>query len=546
MIKHITSLFGFILLLGLVRPLYGIDISVNVYPSEEELFEEYLLGSIEYSTYLNLAEIIEDGVDSSELYLFYEIPNINYVPSRHKDSPARLEDEQTESFIAPSFTRNGETRTGYFRIRAYQRIEENGNNKTFMVLKNNIGNEWTADLRYSENYAGRQSINRRSATYRPLYGQINKLVLGNYTARFGLGLTVGYRGSVLDKSSVEVENSIAFPQYGGFNGIYIEGGRRRDEIKAMVHLDQNASHSIRLAALNFVKKYDRIRLEGIALATIIENRKSDIDYKQYQFGTFAEYAWESFNSALELAYSSNSNKAISAAVFESNYKTGAYFLGFSAWHYNDDFINPAGGARTGSSYITVDIDSVEIDWRDKRVGQDGIFLKSAITLTHDAKFKTNITVYGLNRYDKTEKILTAVEIPFLDNSIIRFDYRGEHRVNDGIQSFENEFRAEYSFSLTDFKIRSYLGYENIDSQDNLSWFARGVLKTAAYGTIEFWLNLDKIDIDNSEIDYFYGYVMESIELTTFLDMSAKYSYRFNRNSDTKRLSTFMLEVKMKW
>ncbi len=522
------------------------DISRDVYPSEEELYESYVRGDIEYETYLNLVEIFEDGVDSTEIYLLNEIPNINSVLFPGRGNLSSLENEQLESFIISAEPADAGQWHGFMRLRGYQRLEEKGDNKAFVTFKNRVGNELSWDIRYSENYSGNRTITRRNIKYTGGSRSVKKIMFGNYTARFGLGLAVGYRGKLLDKDDMEFKNSVFFPKYGGFNGVYIEGGREEDEIKAMIHFDRNNDHAVGLAALDLVKHFNNFQFDGIVLGSSVRDRTGSADYNFLHLGFFAKYKNDPFTASVETAYRKNTRHMIPAFAAESRYISQHFNVNLLAWHFSDDFINLSGGAYAGSYYQTLEIDTVEFSFRDKRIGQDGFLLKTLTALKKDLKYDASLTVYGKDRFNRRTKLLTGVEYSLLDHSTIRLDYYYQRDIET--DSFESSqgIRAEYQLYVSDFNLRSYIGYDERRGESFLSWFNRIRYNSLDYGMLELWLNLSRLDYRNSQVDYFYGYIKESFNLTSGIELAAKYSYRYNRTSNDRYLPTFMLETKVIW
>jgi hypothetical protein len=77
-------------------------------------------------------------------------------------------------------------------------------------------------------------------------------------------------------------------------------------------------------------------------------------------------------------------------------------------------------------------------------------------------------------------------------------------------------------------------------------FNRTNINLKKYGTWELWLNLDKLNVETSQNDYFYGYIKEKFRLSNSLELAAKYSYRYSRRYTDRQQSTLMLEMKALW
>jgi len=67
-------------------------------------------------------------------------------------------------------------------------------------------------------------------------------MVGSFTARLGLGTLFGYRGKLMscsDKINIE---SLAYPDYGGYNGMYLIGRVEEVEVQFLGSLVRDESH----------------------------------------------------------------------------------------------------------------------------------------------------------------------------------------------------------------------------------------------------------------------------------------------------------------
>ncbi|UCD17355.1 MAG: hypothetical protein JSV44_00140, partial [Candidatus Zixiibacteriota bacterium] len=383
-------------------------LTTEVYPSAEELYEAAMRGEIDFQTYLNLVEIFETGVDTTELYLLEEIPNVNYFQKAPGEGISALEGEQRESYLASEKKPLRARPSGFLRIRNTLELDEDERHKSYCYLKSVVSEQWVVDLKINQGYHGRAEVSGRSAVYRTRRGTLRKITLGNFRARYGLGVSVGYRGRLLPKGDEFADETPFFPDYGGFNGLYVEGGRRYDGIKWLMHYDQNGTHRMRMAALDLMRQYRRFRWEGIILGGVLDNRESGREYRYYQLGTFFRYSAEDYDAALELAFPQHASSLIPAAAFESSFIRYPFRLRLSAWQYTDDYLNFAGGGRSGNHYKTVTIDSLDFSFRDRRTDQHGMLLKVESSLFESVTYDVSLSLYGSSRFEHFVKMLTAL------------------------------------------------------------------------------------------------------------------------------------------
>ena len=545
--KTIALIAPLALLLGLVSagPVHAGELGVDVFPSDQELYEAYLSGEINYETYLNLRELYEAGIDSTELYLLEEIPNLTYFGETSDLKESDLEGEQAEAFVR-DLPAESDRWGGEIGWRRYQVLEENGRDKNYYSIKSSFASGWTFQARGRDDYEGRREWSGRSLTLKGRRGPVRKIVVGNYTARLGLGLSVGYRGRLLTKDDLDEAETIAFPVYGGFNGLYGEAHQKRHGVKGLVHFDQNTDYRLSLAALNIIRRYRRFRLEGIVLGALLENRQTDIKYRYYQLGTVLGYRDDDVEVALETVFPKDAD-AFAAALLESRYRRDKVDIRFSAWHYGDDYVNLAGGGRSGSRYMTVAIDTIAFEFRDRRHDQRGLLLKTRTDIGDGAAGAFSITVYGRSRDHRDAEVMASLEQRLNADSRIRLYYEYDRREDGAEIQEEKSLKTEYRRNLGRWNLRTYLGYRfDSDGDRGLAWFARARYRQGTFSNLEAWLNISRIDLDRGQLDRFYGYLMETVILAKNLELSVKYMYRYNRSYGDREEGQFYLETKASW
>ena len=539
------AIFCALTVLGLCRPLTAQSLSTKVYPTVEEAHEAYLRGDVDYDTYLSLVEILEAGVDSTELYLLNEIPNVDYFLRVWRERASSMEREQTESALQDTTI---ETDTGlphgFVRTKQTRIMDEDEADRSYYFLKSTVSEQWSVEGKLNREYEDRAEFTRRSLVYRARRGPLKKVIIGNYTARYGLGVSVGYRGRFIDKSDDVAEESALFPIYGGFNGLYVEGKGRRDAVKWMIHYDQNQNHRLRMVAMDYIKRLNRFRVEAIVLGGELDNRETDKSYKYYQLGACVRYASVEYDAAVEIAIPRYADNVVPAVLFEGSYAAAPLHLRVSAWRYGDDYLNFTGGGRSGSQYHTVTIDSLDFEFRDRRNDQRGVLLRGETELSDRFTYTASFSLYGQDRFAYYVSSLIGLEYALDDNNTLRADYRYERDADEPETITDHEVRMEGRNTGKRHAIRSYIGYSrDRQSREYLSCFARVRLTTEPLGSLETWFDLDKINIQHGGVDYFYAYIREALPVLPYLEVGVKYSYRYSTSGER---STFYLDAEARW
>jgi len=525
---------------------YAEEIGAEVYPSEEELYEAYLDGQIDYETYLKLKDILQFGIDSTEFYLIEEIPNLDYFLQEEPSDYSGTEKEMLDPYLAEPVKAVPQELTGRVRWRRFQRLEEGGDFENRVSIDARYGPNWKIALNTREGYDGRRSVAGRSVTYTARSGKIRKFAAGSYTARFGLGLNVGYRGKTLDKETISVEETALYPDFGGYNGLYMEGGEKDHGARGMVHFDKDSTYSVQMAAFDLLRKFGDFRTEVTVLGTHFQNRPEQKELNHYQFGFFLQYEKRDFEVAIETTLPKGMG-LFPAAVLESKYVMPHNTLKLTAWYYGDEYTNYFGGARSGAIYQTYEIEDIGLELRDRRRDQRGILIKTSSNLNERLGFDLGLTVYGQSEFNNTFEMLSGLGYKLNQTSRLKFYYEYDRKKKGTAIETDYQIRGEYRLKKDRLSLRTYLGYREGDSDcDYLSFFARAGYDTERAGMIEAWLNLSRLNLGTGEIDYLYGYLKEGFAVTEYMELAGKIMYRYSRSYTDREELTLMLETNLLW
>ncbi|SYZ74288.1 exported hypothetical protein [Candidatus Zixiibacteriota bacterium] len=542
----IISILAVAIIFNPGRPASGQSLSLDVYPSDEELFDAYMQGEFDYTTYLNLQEIFETGIDSSDLYLLDEIPNLSYFSDSRLRGYRGLEREQEEPFLT-SDTSKGAAISGNLKIKRYQDLDEEALGRNHYLINGRITPRFLFDARVNEDNQRNREWKQRSLTYKSWEGLIRRMALGNFNARCGLGLAIGYRGRVLNKNFPTFDKSFFFPDYGSFNGAYLESRRKNDAVKLLLHYDRDDTTRVRTAAASMMRQYRKFRLEGIVLQTNVDNIHTHEKFNFHQFDFYGQFRSEIVTSAVEVALQQKTRRLIGAIVAETEYRSQSTTLQGSFWKYDDDYINLTGGGRSGRYYRTVSIDTLDFDFRDRRSDQEGALLRGLTSIAENMKYHFSFSAFGPNRFQRFLAFQNGFDFALSDRSTARLEYRyREQNEFDGTIS-DHQFRAELKRTIGEISLRSYLGYLFDQNRNKyLACFLR--IRTAAVGPgkLDLWLNFSKINMRTGRLDYFYGYLQEIITAIKNLEVTAKYLYRYGRAYSESGKSGFYLEGRLIW
>ena len=214
------------------------ELSTEIFPSEDEIYQALRSGEISYRQYLTLQEIAAHGLDSSNIHLLDEIPNLTFFVLDTNSMATSLEIEQETPFKTEQ---EKQTRAkqigGAIQHRYYRIAEEDGRSKYGTSARIDIGDNVTADIKLRREYSGRERVTSRTVAYKSRAGVVKEILLGNFSKRYGMGTVVGYRGKLLGYSSTIDSESWLFPDNGGFNGAAIHLSPGQWQLQGAVHHD---------------------------------------------------------------------------------------------------------------------------------------------------------------------------------------------------------------------------------------------------------------------------------------------------------------------
>ncbi|MEP0829254.1 MAG: hypothetical protein HRF51_12100 [bacterium] len=529
-----------VLLLGTAISLAAQNLGGNLYSSRDELFEEYLKGDIDYQTYQNLLEILESGIDSTNQFLLEELADFGYFLTDDPTIFTPMETEQIEAARRPEAMH-------FLRLRRYQELAEEGDAENRFYLRSSFHPDWKVLVRGEDDYTSEPIFNERSLVMKSDDGPIHRMTIGNFTARFGLGLTVGYRGGLFSRTDNSAEETILVPKFRGFNGIYLEGGRRNETARWLFHYDRNARHRLSATAISLERNLKRFRFEAIALGAVLKNRTLDENYYHYQYGFYFNYKYRTNEISLEAASQKESKTVVPAVVLESKFKDAPTALRLAVWKYDDDFINIMGGSRAGPASQTVEIDEIDFSFSDRRNNQAGFLLRGDTRFGRRWRHNISLQRFGGDRFSSQGRLSSYLERELSTATSIRlYFFHNSYDEIIGAPS-SSETRMEFQYKLDDVFLRTYFGYSRDRTEKEfLSYFIKARKNLAQFGQVEVWLNLDRFNLNTGQTDYLYGYIMETVSLNPNFDMSAKYTYRYSRGADDKNRHSAFLEGQMRW
>jgi hypothetical protein len=541
---RLTAAAALLLLLAAVST-RGQELSTDVFPSEDELREALRLGEISYEQYLRLLEVTGEGVDSTNLYLLDEIPNLLYFRGRAADLMSGLETAQRQSLVEDTTTTvaNAHSITGRIKHRHLQRMErdETSSYRTDIDVRSRRG--WRTRLQVERSLGGAERFTRRSVEYRTSHGAVRQVTLGNYTARPGLGLLFGYRGKLLDFDDRVESESFLYPDYGGYNGLYMHAETSPLAVEALISVNRDTCFAIQTVGLAAV--WERHPLTPTVLVGVnrLTNRAADRSVDLPAAGLNLRHRYGASYVEGELGLQQAPGGAVWSGVFEGRHRLPDAEISYAGWAYGDRFLDLSAGSKAGNLSRTIEVEDLGFRFSNRRAGQEGGLLRTAIDLGHSWRFSNSLLYAGYNRDHSNTQFGAELGWNASDGLDLEAGYLGTWRDRPNLSQPDekDQWRLESRFSSGRLSLRSYIGYSRrSDDYSYGSLLVTGRWASRQETMIEFWSNIGRV---NSEgIQYWYAFARLQHQLWPQVESSVKLTHTYNRTSDNRSMVQLILEV----
>ena len=518
------------------------ELSTYVYTSEEDLEEAFRNGEIDFVQLITLQELIRFGIDSSNLYLFDEIPNLSHFLKSKKLAQPELKENQRRAFIKRA-TPSKQVSAIVSHLFS-KRLTDSQQSRYRTSIKLNLNNSITTLLRLHREYSGSERLVYRSVRYKPHSGLLRILIAGNYSDRLGLGTLFGYRGKLFSYSKDIDSESLLHPDYGGHNGFSMKlKSKSFGSNVVLSHLrDSLYTLAVFAGSIEFLENDFRPML--LFNGSELRNRDSDESVIFYKYGVGGRYEYESGYNRSEIIMQTETSTSFAAAVTEGRHFFGTAEIKYATWIYGDDFIDLSSGSKRGNLSSTAEIEKVGFRYTNKRSGQRGVLLKTVVQPAANI-FLVNSFVFAKSRNGEYNfEFLTALTRSLSSSLRLRFDFlsRSKSRIENEI--ITRRTRAELKFKSAKISIRTYWAYNTKTVEDDyMSLLANLRFESKELGRMNVWGNLREYNHNTHQIDYWYAYIENQNELFENLSVSTKFSHSYRRENKEPHLSTFSVGLK---
>ena len=530
----------FILLVPLAAS--GQELSTDVYPSEDELLEALIAGDIDYDEYIILLDLIQHGIDSTNLYLLDLIPSL--FTAEDTTASVNLESDQLELFASAKSPKRSRIRYSYYRT-----IDSKEQFRYRVDSRTAISDNWLGKFAVRKDLSGRERFVERALIFRQRHGLVRKFEFGSVIARHGLGSVVGYRGKILDFSDELDGESILFPDNGGFNGIAAEIQPQHWRIKGLASYTRDSAIRLATCAATVERADGQLRPYLTIGANQMRNRSTGNNLDDLKFAAGFSATYHSGNAAVEYCVQPDAGRESQAVIAEGVQKLAGTKLTYAGWMYGDDFVDLSSGSKGADIRTLTDIPELEFEIHSKRPGQRGMQVKAKTALTRDTRLVGAIILARRNADSINVQWLGGLEQDLAQDWSVRVDYLQTDKERDNADS-ENDritrrLRAETRLTTDKLKARTYLAFSSTSSYgDYVSLFANAKLKLNDLMRAELWSNLSRIS--KGTVEYWYLYVRLSQQVLSGCTFSVKLNHRYDRRASINHSNAVLLELEAAW
>ncbi len=351
-------------------------ISPEFYQTEEDLLDGLNQGELTFDQYLELLDLMQRKIDlnSADSQEVIEIPDIQL--SEVKDSSAnQLEQEKLSAFVKSTLKTEKEFQ-GEVVWQFQQRFSENKLTKNYFNLETIVNQNLSFNLE-AQNQNNETEIRRRSLQYF-IPSQKLHIILGNFQKKFGKGVNIGNRTylNFSSDSALSAPNTFLFPIFTRYNGIFLDNQNERFISSAFYSENHFGAYQDQIVAGQFLLQIKKFKAGPI----FSWQRISDNRYRfQNACGSFfGEYQDKNLNLSGEFALLDGGAKG---GVGEFSLTQEKYNLRGIIWSYSDDYIYSPSGGYANPDYELIDLENLNLSFRSRQSGENGIYLNSVIKIT---------------------------------------------------------------------------------------------------------------------------------------------------------------------
>lgn len=374
------AIYLFILLLVPFSLTFSQSISSQLYENEEDLEEGLLSGNLTYTEYLELLDLLHEGVGSSspqkDRLLFLPDFTQSEMEQLTDSSGTKLSPEGTVpiystagSFFLPKILSQAK---GRISLQSRQRFDQDYS-YDFVLTKFQVEKKFLFQFELQREGTSDPQVKKRSIEILNL-GYVKRIILGSFDEKICLGLNIGYH-PLLKAEDEYNQSSFLYPISGRFNGVLIQSDFGFFQPELILSKNKKGALSQELWALNLSASFKNLNFGILRSEGRLKNVSSfyDRNLSFYLKGTKGKLGLSSEYSILN----SGASGWASVLIFRDD----PALVELSGWSYSKDYVHLFGAGPSNPDYILSEIGEVEYEYPSREKGEKGVMLKSNYRLS---------------------------------------------------------------------------------------------------------------------------------------------------------------------
>jgi len=502
-----------------------------IFPEEEEIYEAYQEGLIDFDEYSRLKEIAARLYPNREDTLYVRLfPDLLAGPaSLLVAEEPDVQDETTAQVIT------GDAIEGAYLFRRYQNLRDDSDHKWLnrVSLQRNRLHVYGA---FNHEYSGRNHWERRYVDI-PLAQKDSvhlNCIAGNYNYHMGMGVIYGYHGRLFSHSStVSDADKFLFPDFGGGNGCLLTAEFGPQNITLLFDVDKNEDFEKSLAALSWTIRQGQGEISVNGLYGGIGNRIAGGKKTYTLVSLSGRQRAGRVKMEFETAMAPDQPALPIAGTFDVKWRRGSNSFAARGWHYDRSFPALFSGGPSARRYKATEVEDLGFSFRDRWSGESGGLITSCQRLTEVLSLSSAIL------YSQREPFANRLEYRIGLKRKLSGTIRGELNCywrGDNLYS-ENQthrrIQAEMTWTTDAMRVRMVGGHrhEPCAGRNDYVVFTEARFKERM-GQFILHAKLDRVVFTDMKNSYTYFAVSHDAHISDNLHIFAKYSYRYRRRSTT--------------
>ncbi|HVP35633.1 MAG TPA: hypothetical protein VMT04_01425 [Terriglobales bacterium] len=498
---------------------YSQTISSQLYENEEDLEEGFLSGEITYDEYVELLDFLHEGISSTapQKDRLLSLPDFSQseVEQLADSSVTKFSPESTVpvystagSFFLPEILSQT---TGRISLQSRQRFDQD-NSYDFVLTRFRVGERFSFQFELQRDGTSDPQVKKRSLEISN-FGPVNRLVLGSFDEKIGLGLNIGYH-PLLKAENEDHHDSFLYPISGRFNGILIQSGFGFFQPEIIFSKNERGAISQELWALNLSASFKNLnfgilRSEGrMRNVSSFYNRNLSfyIKARKDKLTLFSEYS----------ILNSGATGLASVLIF----KDDPVLMELSGWTYSENYLHLFGAGLSNPDYTLTTIDEIGYEYPSRERGEEGLMLKSTYKLS--SKYSLNFSYSQWKAFPYSSLKLrqkTGLRIAFSERFETILDYLYSNSDLEGEAGFQHLISSTFIFGpLKDIFFRLITRYGNrktsvtSEEKNSFEFQLRSDFQKSSPFLLTLWAKYKDNDLSEREDSYWDFRLQERLSL----------------------------------